>query len=348
MDARVAAVLLDEFKKLPAPINRPRTFMEIGGYPHYENVCSNFLAFFFDPEGEHGLGSLFLDALFSSLSITGEKAFGGNVSVEREVGTAAGNRIDVLITSDSHAILIENKIFAAVANPFADYAAYLDGLKKENNVKVLLALYPSGEGAEWCFRNLTYAEFVSAVRSALGHHVARADTRYLTLMLDFLNTLENLGEGTRMDLEYIKLLAERGDEVDEFLWYLKEVRDELRRKVQELASLTDVSTHQNVEQIPWRPNVPLEHLLQHRIHLDENSYIAFDTMVSPGGWEFWIYPRKGITHSTLEDLLNELEIPFELDDGFIYHPVHFDYDEDLSHVTTVIQELVGKLSDSVG
>ena len=61
-----------------------------------------------------------------------EGSLGGNVSIEREVVTEAGNRIDVLLTSDSHAVLTENKIHAAVANPFGDYSGYLDGLKNEN------------------------------------------------------------------------------------------------------------------------------------------------------------------------------------------------------------------------
>ena len=57
---------------------------------------------------------------------------GGKVGrVEREVSTTAGNRIDILIKSNSHAVLIENKIFAVVANPFDDYEAYLDSLKDE-------------------------------------------------------------------------------------------------------------------------------------------------------------------------------------------------------------------------
>ena len=47
---------LRRVKELPNRVARPQTFMEIGGYPHYENVCSNFLAFFVDPEGPHGLG----------------------------------------------------------------------------------------------------------------------------------------------------------------------------------------------------------------------------------------------------------------------------------------------------
>jgi hypothetical protein len=130
VDTQAAASLLDEFNRLPGRISRPQTFMEIGGYPHYEHVCSNFLAFFFDPEGPHGLGSLFLEALVDSVGIEGADGdLGTNVSVEREVFTETGNRIDLLIRSDSHAVLIENKIFAAVANPFEDYAAYLRRLK---------------------------------------------------------------------------------------------------------------------------------------------------------------------------------------------------------------------------
>ncbi len=37
-----------------------------------------------------------------------------DVSVGREVTTKAGNQIDLLIQSDSHAILIENKIWASI------------------------------------------------------------------------------------------------------------------------------------------------------------------------------------------------------------------------------------------
>lgn len=268
MHLRAAAVLLDEFGKLPDRIERPQTFMEIAGYPHYENVCSNFLAFFFDPEGPHGLGSLFLDALMNSLSVAGrEEGLGGNVSVEREVSTAEGNRIDILIKSDSHAVLIENKIFAAVDNPFEDYAKYLDRLQDENGdayenkIKILLTLYLSSEGAEQGFVNLTYADFVSAVRSSLGRHVSEADSRYLTLMQDFLNTLENLGEGTRMNQEFTKLLGEREGEVDEFLAALNEIRGELREKVKQLGTLIVVDRPGQVEQIPWHPNVALIHLL---------------------------------------------------------------------------------------
>lgn len=101
-----ARKFLDDFRALPDRIERPRTFMEIAGYPHCENVCSNILAFFMDPEEPHGLGTLVLDALASAAGIAGtNEGISGSVSVEHEVITDEDKRIDLLITSDDHAVL---------------------------------------------------------------------------------------------------------------------------------------------------------------------------------------------------------------------------------------------------
>jgi PD-(D/E)XK nuclease superfamily len=192
-----ATTLLDDFRALPGRVERPRTFMEIAGYPHYENACSNILAFFMDPEESHGLGTLVLDALASAGKIAAaDEGVGGGVSVEREVSTDDGNRIDILITSDEHAVLIENKIYAGAINPFDDYADYLDRIAVDRKKhKLLIILYPINEGSEWGFMNLTHKVFVEQIRSLLGHYVSSADARYLTIFLDFLNTLENLQRG---------------------------------------------------------------------------------------------------------------------------------------------------------
>lgn len=363
---------MDEFEKVQSRVERPQTFMEIAGYPHYEDVCSNFLAFFFDPAGAHGLGSLFLGALLDSVGIAGEEdGLGGNVSVEREVITAKGNRIDLLIKSDSHAVLIENKIFAAVANPFEDYAEYLDGLKNENGdpyqdenkIKILLTLYRPNEGSTCGFRNLTHADFASAVRSRLGHYVSAADARYLTLMLDFLNTLENLGEGTRMNQGFINLLAERSDQVEKFLKGIKQVRDEAWGKIKRLGDCIDLKDDQNVQQFPWRrnPDYYLTCYLQHRVPIDGESYVVIQPVVSPSGWEirlFYRVSKKAQNRLELEKLLKENEIPPE-NDPFI-HPERFAYNEkdlnriagvvqkELSRISTIVQEIVDKISRSVG
>jgi PD-(D/E)XK nuclease superfamily protein len=354
VDTQAAASLLDEFKKVPGRISRPQTFMEIGGYPHYENVCSNFLAFFFDPEGPHGLGSLFLKALAGSVGIEGvDRGLGGNVSVEREVFTEAANRIDILIRSDSYAVLIENKIFAAVANPFEDYAAYLRSLKNEsrevypdeNKIKILLTLYPSGVGSEWGFVNVTHAEFAGAVRSSLGHHVSGADTRYLTLMLDFLNTLENLGEGTRMNQEFINLLAERSEEVATFLKGITDVRTEVKKKAlalgERIGERIDLQDHEDVLLLPWQPNPnhDLVYLLQYRVSIDDDSYAVVQPSVSPSGWQIQTFHRvspKSQHRLKLQESLGKNGIPPEAE--AVVHPKRFGYDqEDLGSIAEVVE-----------
>ena len=56
--------LLYEFEALP---QISMSIFDIAGYPHYENVCSNILAFYLDPNNEHGLGKLLYLCLMSLL-----------------------------------------------------------------------------------------------------------------------------------------------------------------------------------------------------------------------------------------------------------------------------------------
>jgi len=342
-----ATKLLDDFRALPGRVERPRTFMEIAGYPHYEHVCSNILAFFMDPEESHGLGTLVLDALVSvGNSAEADKGIGGSVSVEREVNTDKG-RIDILITSDDHAILIENKIHAGASNPFDNYAAYLEHIASGRaKQKFLLTLYPTNEGSKWGFTNLTHEEFVGQIRSLLGRYVSTADARYLTMFLDFLNTLENLQEGSRMDSEFVKLLAERRDDVQNFLTKLKGFRDEPRNKVQELGNLVDVGEYRNVEQGFWRTGTLLVDILYYNVRVSEDLLVAVEPWINPHGWGISIFPRKGSDRSKLKDLLQRLEIPFEERQGpkpFV-HPIRFAYDENLEEIRPVLQEILDKLA----
>ncbi len=340
--------LLDEFKKLPDRVERPPTFMEIAGYPHYENVCSNVLAFFMDPGEPHGLGALVLNALVSvGDSAESDKAIGGSASVEREVSTDAGNRIDILITSDDHAILIENKIHASVGNPLDDYANYLDQTANgRSKHKFLLTLDPIGEGSDWGFANLTYEEFDEKIRSLLGHYVSGADTRYLTIFLDFLNTLKNLNKGTRMDPQFVSLLAERYDDAENFLAEIETLKKELRKKVRDLRNSIDVEGYRNVEQSFYRTTTGLGDSLIYDIRILEDLVTQVEAWISPTGWEIWFWPEPG-DYLELKGLLQGLVIPFEehREDGFSYQDnFAHKYDADLYGIRTSLQDLIDKLA----
>lgn len=340
--------LLNDFSKLPAREERLPTFMEIAGYPHYENVCSNVLAFYLDPEQPHGLGTLLLDALARVGDIApSNEGVGGNVSVEREVTTDAGNRIDLVIESDAHAIVIENKIWAGINNPFADYSQYLDRRTPEGREKhrFLLTLSPTDEGSRWGFKNFTYTEYVAQIREALGRYVSGADTRYLTVLLDFLNTLENLHKETRMDARFFRLLSERSDEIESLLGEIKAFRGELRQKVRALGSLVDVEGYQDVRQWFWRQETSLLDVLVHDIRVAPDLPIYVDTTVFPSGWElsFGLRNASG-PQPRLSELLRRLDIAV---DGDLVH-ARFDYDENLERIAPVVQDLVGRFAAAEG
>jgi len=62
MNLSQAQVLIAAAKNhlLPEP---EKTFFDVGARGHYENPTTDLLAFFIDPDEEHGLGDCFLRAL---------------------------------------------------------------------------------------------------------------------------------------------------------------------------------------------------------------------------------------------------------------------------------------------
>lgn len=103
--------LLAEFKELPQTPQRDPTILEILGYPYskWENAYSNTLAFFLDPKREHGFGPIFL---LSLLSVAECEAIQDSekVEVNREEITGTRKQIDLVISTDTLIVGIENKI----------------------------------------------------------------------------------------------------------------------------------------------------------------------------------------------------------------------------------------------
>lgn len=116
--------------------------MEITSYPHLENVASNVLDFYFNPNAEHGLGTLLLEALLSltktPITISNSQA----VSIAREVSTSSGKRIDLLIDAYPDAVIvIENKLFhTAEGNPFPDYEQHANKVANQRPTILILTL----------------------------------------------------------------------------------------------------------------------------------------------------------------------------------------------------------------
>ena len=293
--------LLDQFRQqfLPRPGRLP-TWMEIAGYPHYENVCSNVLAFFLDPNRPHELGTLFLQALARAGGIDDKEGM-MDAEVHREVITDARKRIDILILSDSHAVLIENKIFAGATNPFADYANYLRSLSRRYEYKFLLTLVPNNAGKDYGFCNIHYEKFIGEIRRLLDAPGA-ADNHYLTFLIDFLDSLDHLRRERDVDRQFLQFLEGHLDTAEDFLEACEGMKKDLRRKVD---GLHEMLGQAGVSQTCIGPHVSrtcyfrghLKCVLSYTIksNLIQNDKIKVRAVIDPKGWIIEIALEKGHT-----------------------------------------------------
>lgn len=117
-----------------------------------ENFHSEIIHAFLDTKGKHNENRLFLDLFLNFLipeckiKIPIDKAnYDNGLMVCNEHTTDGLRRIDILICSDSHAIIIENKIYNAIDmdNQLIDYYKYCKETKK---LKVDAIIYLSIDG----------------------------------------------------------------------------------------------------------------------------------------------------------------------------------------------------------
>lgn len=207
--------LLLSFKALPR-VQRKSTFMEVAGYPHYENVCSNILRFYLNPAGEHGLKDLLLKAFLrlpqgEALSTT------GTTTVHREYEAEDGKRIDLVVDHPAFILAIENKIFHWEANDLELYARTLQNLADQRPlIKVVLslrvdeALTPAKGG----FARYTYRELWQHVRDLMGHHMLTADPKWIIHLTEFMETTTRLTGETQEEAVILDFFLQHHDVIE--------------------------------------------------------------------------------------------------------------------------------------
>lgn len=184
---------INDFKKLPKTTTET-TIFSIGSRGYYENPTTDILAFFCDPNGEHGLGEVVLSALLESLQLT-ELNTELNSAPAREVVTQSNSRIDLLLESDDWVMVIENKIYHEQNNPFDSYEAYLQQGVFKNKTPIFVVLSPMGgspeESPKW--QGLSYSTLIKKLKAKLADHfISQPLSKWIVLLRDFLLHLENI------------------------------------------------------------------------------------------------------------------------------------------------------------
>lgn len=334
--------LLDDFKKLHIQTETIEpTFLDISGFPHYENVCSNILQFYFQTSEAHGMGDLFIQSLFKTLGETISYPIIVN-GVEREQLTASGKRLDIVITTDDYVIGIENKIYAGLTNDLDDYTNYLESILEGRELrKIVLSLYPIRTYSG--FVDITYQKLFNSMDSLMGNYWRGSNRKFLDYLNDFMQNIKRLEGASIMDGELITFINDNILDLENLYTRLNSLKKELRQRVQDLSKRIDYDD-QKCKQWFWREDGKFLDDLVHDIHID-GATIAVDAYTYPKGWEISIWLRNPNT--------NQLKNKKDLHDWLIKQGVpkddiHVDetrnlYSKKLDDVDTVakcLQELL--------
>jgi hypothetical protein len=177
----------------------------ISGYPHYENVISNWLAFFFDSTAEHGFKTLFGEAIknvITSKDVNAEVDWLMYQSqTVREVQTKKGNFLDLVIYSNGdtgsnsyeNCLLIEHKVYASLYNDLEDY---YDSISAEEGKYAVLLSAKERNDKHSSFLNISYAELIREIKNLLGKYQLSAEHRYILYLTDLLANMDNLSSNT--------------------------------------------------------------------------------------------------------------------------------------------------------
>jgi hypothetical protein len=326
--------MLAELKSLSPVKAIEETFLEISGYPYLENVASNILEFFFDSEEAHGLGSVFLEALLSIAQNSDIDYSFENTVVEREVVTPLQCRIDLVITTSSLIVGIENKLFSNVNNDLPHYYKFLKHkaleLQKEtldnvDIVPVLLTLYPvSKSQLMGDFINITYKQFFKALMPKLGDSILNANAKYTPLLLDFIQTVNHLQEGPKMENDpFHHWIKTNQRDVEGMMLKVREYRRKLKNRIKTLNSFVDLQKYVEnkiiIHQWFWDPpSGEILRALVFDIKIHNEINLAIDIYLDPREWSILLFSRNYSDPIKNQDFLNwvnENHIPYSEIEG---------------------------------
>ena len=273
--------------------------MEISGYPHFENVCSNILQFYLQPSNEHGFDTLFLDSLISAAGQTLASKT-EEVNVRREEPTDKYNRIDLVIEADKYLIGIENKIFASPYNPFDDYMCHLKSRANGRQIYgVLLSLRPVKPFPELHgFIPVSYKQFLQEILSNFGSYILTAQESHLTFFRDFIRTMQNLQETTAMDQERLAYFHENQANIKTLLAEVDNLCGEMRYKVKQVEVLLYPETSSSLYSIShglWRSKAELVDFIYCHFHLGSPLSLQLNVCLTLNGWSMEFFNKNGFS-----------------------------------------------------
>ncbi len=233
---------LNCFKQLIAHSDK-KTIFSIGGKSHYENPTTAILAFYLNPEEEHGFGDIILNRFLSVISekIGIELEYSREYSIEfyREYRTKKNKKLDLVISTKRWTLAIENKIKHKAVNPFHEYEEQLKLDYKENCHKTILT--PKSDPVDG-WTSISYIDILIALKRSWETESEYIEkTKWTHFYEDFLINLELNSKEIDMDIATSTLLEKNLYNIYKLIeiknGYLRSTAREITSKLNSLPKL---------------------------------------------------------------------------------------------------------------
>ncbi len=268
------------------------TLMDIAGFPDRETVFSKILAFFLDSSREHCFDNLmFLSLTNAYCKRNPAKEAQPNFVKEKvevvdtEFSTTNNKKIDIVITTTSLVIGIENKINANVQNDLAEYSNELENYAKKlkkNVIKILLS--PSEKKDKKIidnkFINVSYQDLIEELKKQESS-LNPPNSQYKYLLDDFINQAEKFNRSNKMD-----------EEIKKFLLVWKENRGNMNRIYSSINKINDVLGERAVkyqEEInTFLESNEMKEFYSVKIHKETRIHVNRASKITVDGCSFWL------------------------------------------------------------
>lgn len=197
-----------------------------------ELTISNLYAYFLDPKESHGLGSLFLDSLLELIG-SDIKFNSESINVQREVFHQK-KFIDIVIKDNTNLILIENKLFAGVYNPFDVYESY--ETEKESTYLILSVGRYCNNIGNW--KVITHQQLFEIIERNFRILEIKLEGRKKENYKTFIEILKKQYQIVENLQEKLSFISENGNKIKKLISVLNEIHSTYIRKASEALKIT--------------------------------------------------------------------------------------------------------------
>lgn len=352
-------VVLGEIGEITVAASVAPTVFEVLGVAAREIRASRLLQFFLDPDQPHGLGDLVLTALLDSRASLGAD-YHSPIEVEevrREEVTGSDSRMDLLVLADEFVCCIENKLYAAVPNDLCSYRRHAEKLADGRDVYCVLLSLREAEDIAFDrtagFKLVTYEDLFTRLEARLGPRVASANRYYLGVLLDFVESIRRLKEGSvRVSTELANYFAGHQREVIELVVRVEALKNDMRERVQTLLGSVDVKSAFPESELGvgmWResPFALFDSAVFKSVPLSSGAKIDLGVRIGLNGWEFRVRAVGDATIGDVNRLLAGMGVtvvrhPDEVE-RLLIRETNFPFDSDLEDVADYTRSLLSRL-----